>query len=398
MNDLPATPPPGDEGTQDVATRAPNRSAGSHSPRYFGQHLLSLRRVLTALLVLALLYTLAIVQTLVVPLVLASFLGLGLNPLVAAGARLHIPRAVSALVVMIALVISLAAAVNALAPQAESWLKSAPTVVHQLRHKLAPITHTVSEASKATQNLVDTTGQTHHNASAAAPAPVSFSMGDVIAATPRVAAFALTVVLLVFFFLIYGDTMLLKLVEVSPSFASKRDVVVVVRNIQSEVSRYIFTAACINFTLGTITAGVLYWLGMPNPLLWGGVAALANFMPYVGAISVTTLLAVVGLVHFPSIAQALLPALCFASLTAIEGNVVTPMIMGRHLRLSPVAILLWLIVWAWLWGVAGALLAVPMLTCAKLITEQVSGWTWFAHMVGRRSSRNRPAADDVTED
>lgn len=352
--------------------------------------------VLTALLVLALLYTLAIVQTLVVPLVLASFLGLGLNPLVAAGARLHIPRAVSALVVMLALVISLAAAVNALAPQADTWLKKAPTVVNKLRHKLAPITHKVSEASKATQTLVDSSPRAHRNDAPAASA--SFSMGDVIAAAPRVAAFTLTVGLLVFFFLIYGDTLLLKLVEVSPSFASKRDVVTVVRNIQSQISRYVVTAVCINTTLGAVTAGVLYGLGMPNPLLWGGVAALANFMPYVGAVSVTSLLVVVGLVHFSSIAQALLPALCFASLTAIEGNVITPMIMGRHLRLSPVAILLWLIIWAWLWGVAGALLAVPMLTCAKLIAEQVSGWTWFAHMVGHRSSRDRPAAADVTED
>lgn len=396
MNDSSTATPLGGEDTSTDATAQTARAVTlAHGVRHVHQHLLSVRLVLTALLVLALVYTLSIAQTLVVPLVLASFLGLGLNPLVAAAARINIPRAVSALVVMLALVIGLAAAINALVPEANTWLKRAPTVAYQLRHKLAPITQTVSEASKVTQKLVDTTNQARHDS----PAPVaaaSFSMADVIAATPRVAGFALTVGLLVFFFLIYGDTLLLKLVEVSPSFASKRDVVIVVRNIQTQVSRYIFTAACINVSLGAVTAGILYLLGMPNPLLWGGIAALANFMPYVGAISVTSLLAVVGLVHFSNLLEALLPALCFASLTAIEGNVITPMIMGRHLRLSPVAILLWLIIWAWLWGVAGALLAVPMLTCVKLITEQLHGWHWFAHMVGRQSSRDRGAATDIS--
>lgn len=341
-----------------------------------------MRLVLTVLLVLALLYTLAIAQTLVVPLVLATFLGLGLNPLVARAAQWHIPRAVTALVVMLALIIGLAAAVNALAPEAGAWVKKAPRVMRELRPKLAPFSHQIKEANKATQTLVESTTQTPRTKPASAPT-ASFDVWDVIAVTPKVFAFTLTVLLLVFFFLIYGDNLLLKLVEVAPSFASKRDVVRVVRSIQTQISRYIFTAASINFTLGAVTAGVLYLLGMPDPLLWGGIAALANFMPYVGAVSVTLLLAIVGLVHFATPGAALLPALCFAGLTAIEGNVVTPLIMGRHLRLSPVAILLWLIFWAWLWGIAGALLAVPMLTSAKLIAENVRGWTWFAHIVGR---------------
>ncbi|MDN5924724.1 MAG: AI-2E family transporter [Xanthomonadales bacterium] len=373
--------------TTDVApapasAAAPWRHGTVHTLRYLRPHLLGLRLVLTALFVLAVLYTLAITQTLIVPLVLAMFLGLGLNPLVAAATRIHMPRAVTAVVVMLALLIGLVAAINALTPEASAWLKKAPSVVHQLRPKLAPFTHKISEASKATQSLVDQTSPARRPAMVATP-DTTFNMWDVLAVTPKVFAFTLTVILLVFFFLIYGDKLLLKLVEVSPSFASKRDVVRIVRSIQSQISRYIFTVACINFCLGAVTAGILYLLGMPDPLLWGGVAALANFMPYVGAVSVTLLLAVVGLVHFPDAAFAMLPALCFACLSAVEGNVITPMIMGRHMRLSPVAILLWLIVWAWLWGIAGALLAVPMLTSLKLIAEHVRGWHWFALMVSR---------------
>jgi len=103
----------------------------------------------------------------------------------------------------------------------------------------------------------------------------------------------------------------------------------------------------------------------------------------VGAIVTTTVLLLVGLIHFDALAEALLPALCFACLTAFEGNLVTSMILGRSMRLSPIAILIWLLVWGWLWGVPGALLAVPMLTSTKLITERMRGWEWYGHMVQR---------------
>jgi predicted PurR-regulated permease PerM len=113
------------------------------------------------------------------------------------------------------------------------------------------------------------------------------------------------------------------------------------------------------------------------------VAMLANFIPYVGAITTTVLLLLVGAVHFNLLGQALMPALCFAGITAVEGNLITPMILGRRMRISPVAILIWLLLWGWLWGIPGALLAVPMLTSVKLIAEHVRGWEWFAHMVQR---------------
>lgn len=336
--------------------------------------------MLTGLLVLALVYTLALSQTLVVPLMLAMFLGLGLNPLVAGAKRLHIPRGLSALVVMLAVACGSVGAVTLLAPPAVKWIQQAPSAIrHDLAPKLKPFTRKLDEANRATQSLVGNSPARH--------APVAdatrFNVWDVIAVTPRVLGFTLTVGLLVFFFLIYGDQLLLKLVEVSPSFTSKRHVVTIVRNIQSEVSRYIFTAACINFVLGALTALILWRLDMPDPLLWGGLVAMANFVPYVGAISMTVVLALAGSMHFRHLLDALAPALSFATLTAIEGNFITPLIMGRRMRLSPVAILIWLLLWAWLWGIAGALLAVPMLTTAKLVAERIEGWHWFAHLVGR---------------
>jgi predicted PurR-regulated permease PerM len=129
----------------------------------------------------------------------------------------------------------------------------------------------------------------------------------------------------------------------------------------------------------------MLWLyKVPDPLLWGAVAMFANFIPYVGAIVTTTLLAVVCMLYANDVnLDVFLPALTFAGITAVEGNLITPLIQGHSMRLSPIAILLWLLVWGWLWGIPGALLAVPMLTCTKLIAERVRSWNWFAVIVQR---------------
>lgn len=346
--------------------------------RRLARHLLAVRVVLNALLILAVLYTLALTRTLLIPLVLSAFLGLGLNPVVAFAQRLRVPRALAALVVMVALGSALGTSVTLLAEPAANWLHRAPAALRHVAPKLKPVTRQLNEATRATQSLVGERGGRVES-----PARMAITAWDVLQTTPRVLANVLTVALLVFFFLVYGESLLRRLVELSPTFQHKRHNVGIVRNIQGEISRYIFTATVINLTLGAATAAWLWAMDVPDPLLWGGIAAIANFIPYVGAITTTLLLAVVGLLNQHDPLQALLPALGFAAMTAVEGNLITPMILGRRLRLSPVAILLWLLVWGWLWGIPGALLAVPMLTCVKLITERLRGWEWFAQMVQR---------------
>jgi len=343
------------------------------------RHLRGIRVVLNIFLALALLYTLTITKQLLIPLVLASFIGLALNPIVARCSRMHIPRWLAASVLMIGLMTALGFGVSALTQPALGWVHEAPTAIRGFIPKLRNFTQPLEAANRATQGLTGPPTRVQGSAQS----PLSISMWDVVATTPKVLAGVLTVVLLVFFFLVYGDLMLRRLVEASPSFGYKRHAVHVVRGIQYEVSRYILTATLINFGLGAVTAGMLWLYHMPDPLLWGTVAMLVNFIPYVGAISTTAILAVVGLLNFNEPGAALLPALTFAGITAFEGNLVTPLIQGHRMRLSPIAILLWLLVWGWLWGIPGALLAVPMLTSCKLVAERVRGWRWFARMVQR---------------
>lgn len=360
--------------------REHHRKLNGTSIRRISRHMRSIRLVLQTMLFLAIIYTVTIGKPLLIPLLLAGFIGLGLNPIVSLGARLGVPRWLSACVVMLALGTAVGAGASMVAPAALNWFHQAPDAMRQLAPKIKPMTQQLEAASRATQSLV---GGSPRAGQPAAPAVAVFSSWDVITGAPKAMASVLTVVLLVFFFLIYGDELLRRAVEVSPTFAQKRHTVTIVRSIQSEVSSYLLITMAINFGLGLITAAMLYAYGVPDPLLWGTVAMLFNFVPYVGAITTTVVLSLVGLLHFNDAGTALLPALSFAAITAVEGNVITPMIQGRRMRLSPVAILLWLLIWGWLWGVPGALLAVPMLTSAKLVAGRLRGWEWFALMVGR---------------
>jgi len=352
-----------------------------HTGRSIRRHVRAVRIVLNVLLFLALMYTVTLARALLIPLVLAAFLGLALNPLVAAGTRLRLPRWLTASVLMIGLIVGIGGGIGLLAQPAIGWFHGAPAAIRSFVPKFRTLTQPLEAANRATQSLVN--GRTSRVA-APQPATVSVSAWDIVTTAPKVLAAVLSVLLLVFFFLIYGDTMLRRLVEITPSFAYKRHAVSIVRGIQSEVSRYLLTALVINASVGAITAGMLWLYKVPDPLLWGAVAMFANFIPYVGAIVTTALLAMVCMLYANDAnLDVFLPALTFVGITAVEGNLITPVIQGASMRLSPIAILLWLLVWGWLWGIPGALLAVPMLTCTKLIAERVRGWNWFAVIVQR---------------
>lgn len=354
---------------------------GQRNVRSMRRQLRAVRFVLNSLLLLAVLYTVTITRALLIPLVLAAFIGLALNPLVALGARFSLPRWLTASVLMIGLIAGIGSGVGMLAQPAVGWFHGAPAAIRSFVPMLKSVTKPLEAANRATQTLVN--GQASRVAAPRPPA-MAISAWDIVSTAPKILAAILSVTLLVFFFLIFGDSMLRSLVEITPSFAYKRHAVAIVRGIQSEVSRYLLTALLINASLGALTAGMLYLYKMPDPLLWGTVAMFANFIPYVGAIVTTVLLVLIGvLTTNHADLHAFLPALTFAGITALEGNLITPMIQGRSMRLSPIAILIWLLIWGWLWGVPGALLAVPMLTSLKLIAERVRGWGWFAVIVQR---------------
>ncbi len=346
------------------------------------RRLRSLRVPLLILMLLAIAVTLVLARSLLIPLVLAAFIALGLNPTVAGLHRVYVPRPLGSLLVMIALAAALVGSVTALSTPAAEWLKDAPAVMRDVGYKVKRVTRPLTRASHAASQSLAGMGVGAPPASRPPPAG-GFSLDNLVQSAPRIAVAALTVALLVFFFLSYGRTVAGHLVTAVPGFSYRRVALRLIRGIQEEFSRYLLTVTLINIALGLVTAAILWALNMPDPLLWGGLVTLLNYMPYVGAVTNTLLLLAVGLLNFNDPLHALAPAACFAVLAALEGNVITPIIMGRRMRLSPLAILVWLLIWGWMWGITGALLAVPMLTCLKLITEWLPGWQWFARMVER---------------
>jgi predicted PurR-regulated permease PerM len=190
--------------------------------------------------------------------------------------------------------------------------------------------------------------------------------------------------LLVIYFFLAGWTAMRKRTIVSRgSFEGALTTARVIQQVVDATSIYIGTITLINVTLGALTALVVWQLGMDSPIMWGGIVAVLNFIPYLGPIGSAILLFVGGLMTLPDVWSALLPPLIFTVLHMVEANLITPLIVGKRLTISPLAILVALSFWAWVWGTTGALLAVPLLIIMKTIfsaagTPDIAGFL-FEH-------------------
>jgi len=208
--------------------------------------------------------------------------------------------------------------------------------------------------------------------------------------------------LLVIFFFLAGWTSMRKQTIVSRgSFEGALTTARVIQQVVDATSIYIGTITLINVTLGALTALMLWQLGMDSPIMWGGIVAVLNFIPYLGPIGSAMLLFFGGLMTFPDVWAALIPPMIFVGLHMIEANFVTPMIVGKRLTINPLAILVSLSFWSWVWGTTGALLAVPLLIIMKTIfsaagTPDIAGFL-FEHgtltHAGEEEAENE--ADDV---
>ncbi len=160
-----------------------------------------------------------------------------------------------------------------------------------------------------------------------------------------------------------------------PTRQQKRFTADILRSIEREISRYVLTISVINVVLGLALAGALMLLGiaLPEALLWGTVAALLNFAPYVGPLLGIALMLLMGFVQFRDPLTAFLPALCYLALHTLEGQLVTPVVLGRSMAISPLMLILALMLFGWLWGMVGLLLAVPLLVCVKLVLTRLDG-------------------------
>lgn len=335
-----------------------------------------------ALLFLAVMYTLYIGRAFFLPVVLAILLSFVFAPTVRWLRRFHIPEPIGAGLIVASLLGVVGVGIYNLADPAQEWLAKAPDVMREVERKIRVLKKPVEEVSEATKRVeeIATVGQSNVRIVQVQQKPLATT---ILSETGEFLFGAVSTFILLLFLLASGNLFLQKVVRVLPRLEDKKRAVEVARDMEREISTYLFTIALINTGLGAMTAIAMYLLGMPNPILWGVMVALLNFIPYVGDIVSITVLTIVALLTFDNLAHALLVPIVYYVITAVEGQLITPTILGRRFTLNPVFIFVSLMFWGWIWGIPGALLAVPFLVTIKILCDHVEPLSKFAEFLSR---------------
>lgn len=345
--------------------------------------------LLTFLLILALLYTLYLGRALVVPIVLALLLYLVLSPLVGGLVRLRVPRGLAAALVVLGLTAAVGGGVYALADPATAWLRQAPTALQEMRAKLNLSRGPLADLERASQTVEEITGADSPDVQKVVVQDTSWQTALATGTGQTVASILATVVLAAFL-LATGGRVGRDLCGLLMGFGNRRRALRIGTAIRREISYYLLTITMINVGLGACAALGLWLIGMPNPILWGTVCGLLNFVPFLGPAICMGLVGVAGLLTFAQPAMALLPVAVVLGLNIVESQVVTPATVAMRLSLSPVIVFLSFMLWGWLWGVAGALLAVPALAAFKIVCDHVPHLAALGRVLGE--SRVDPVA------
>jgi predicted PurR-regulated permease PerM len=318
------------------------------------------------------LYTLYLSSTVAIPLVLACVFNLVLTPVVLALARVRIPPPVGAGLVVFAVLLVLGIGALTLAQPASEWLRRLPNVIDQLADRLHFVQVPAQQLKEAEEALTNLGAAAPDTATQVVVMPRTTTLRELLLnETSRFAIGAATTLALLYFMLAMGDKFLRHLVAALPDFRTKKQAVEIAHQLQSDMSHYLLTVSVINVAFGAIVAAAMFAAGMPNALLWGVMAGILNYVPFLGHTVSAIIITVVALLSFPEIGTALIPPGLFIVIAALEGNVITPMILARRLTLNPVAVVAALLIWGWMWGIVGMLLAVPLLVVAKIACDKI---------------------------
>lgn len=345
---------------------------------------LSLRTVNLALLMLAVLACAYVARTLLFPIILAVVLALLLRPAVIAMERLRIGESIGAALVLALVVAAFGALATHLYEPAARWAEMGPAEIRRLERKLRDVSRPVQAVRGATDKVAELANATAPAASRKPAVVVERpSFTEVLGTAQWAVGSALVTLMLLYFLLASGDLFLRKLIRVIPGLRDRILAVEISRSVQAEIGRYFAATTLINIGLGVATTLAMMALGVPSPALIGTAAGLLNFLPYVGAAITLLGIFVVSALSFDGATQIVLPAFAFLALTTIEGQLVQPIVLGRRLALNPVAVFIWVLLWGWLWGVPGLLVAVPMLVALRICAEKIPSLNPLAELLSR---------------
>jgi predicted PurR-regulated permease PerM len=323
-------------------------------------------------------------RTFCIPIALAVLLNTLLRPLVRGLERLHVSTAVGATLVSLGLLGALVAGGSALVNPVRTWVSQLPASFEAAGRKLAPARQSLEQISQATHALGEPSGAPPAAATPAAPAQPAVPpfVVQIFGTTTALVAGLTEVLLLLYLLLASGDLFLRKLVEVLPMFRDKRTAVTIAEQVQQAVTRYIVATLMINVGQGIVVGLALWGLGLSSPWLWGGLTVVLEFIPYLGATGMIILLTAAAFSQFDALGHILLVPGTYLVIAALQNNLVSPLVYGQRLQLNPVAVLVGVLFWWLLWGVAGAFLAVPFFATLKILADHVESLTPLATFLG----------------
>lgn len=315
--------------------------------------------------------SLKLASVLALPIVIAVLLTLLLrSPLAWLGKR-RIPEPVGAGILVFGSTIAFLTCIWFLAEPAAEWMAQAPRSLTRVERKLrrlsAPLDAIQQTAAKVDEVTSPGTRKDAPVVQVARPALMErISSGGV-----GLVGSAVSVIFLSYFLLAATPLFRRKLAMVLPGSADRREVEEVLRQIEGHMSRYLWLSTVINLAVGLMVWGLLEILEYPNAALWGAAAAILNYVPYLGAVVTAVAIGFVGLVSFPAFTPVVWGVLGFAIINLLESNLITPALMGRKLPVNAAALFLGLLFFGWMWGIVGAVLAVPLTVMVQVISARI---------------------------
>ena len=345
-----------------------------------------LRSLLIGIFILLTVAVLYLARAFFMPVIVAFLLALTLTPIVRFLRKRGVPEVVSATLLVLLSIFVFVAAGYLLSGPVISLINNSYSIGQQLTERLAQFKRPlerVMDLAHQLEALTETAQEPGVQKVAVAPSGIlSTAAGNILEASTSI-----TIVFVLSLFLLASGTLFYeKIVQSFTSLTQKKRALRVVYDVEREISHYLLTVALINAGLGTVIGLGLWGLGMPNPLVWGAAAALLNFLPYVGALITILLVAIIALISFDTISFALLAPAFVLLCDIVEGQFVTPMVVGRRLEINAVAIFIAIAFWSWLWGFVGALMAVPLLVVIKVFCDHFDGLSHVGNFLAAQQS------------
>ncbi|KAA5542654.1 AI-2E family transporter [Roseiconus nitratireducens] len=331
-----------------------------------------------------------------VPITIALLGYLTLRNLVVRMCKLGVPRTLSAMLTMIILVAIGGTAIVLLYSPAQQWLTTAPATVGRVQEKIRQIRQPLETIDKATEEL-NSDASEDAELEVQVDQPQLISSDVVLTRTGNMLLLIAVIAVTTFFLLATGDEILNRGLRILPTDEDRDKAIELASNIHDAVGSYLMHITVINIGLGIVVSVAMWLLGMPTPVLWGAIATLFNFVPYVGPLAASGVVFIAAVGEFDSFTYAAGVAVVFWLITAVEGQFVTPSVLGKNLELGPVVVLISVAFWGFMWGIPGVFIAVPLVIAMRLVFDCFETTKPVATLLGS-SECEPPDCDQQLED